>query len=197
MVFPVFEGFVRTLDFNIQYFRNSLAERKFTISPHPHKQCPRCGTALTGSENACPQCDMPLTASKLASLPTDKALCPICKIPAYEAALSNLPVLHCAECQGLGVKRESMMKLQAFGPKEIVIGGEERSYKRPPFFEPRQKPPFLICPFCKKRMKGMPLAKVNVDLCEACGALWLADPKMETFNDLLGPYKWKVSKDKK
>lgn len=108
-----------------------------------------------------------------------------------------MPAIHCAECKGLGVKRESMMKLQAYGPKELAISPEERAYKRPQFFEPRQKPPFLICPFCKKRMKAASLSKAAVDLCEACGAIWLEGDKIEAFNDLLGPYKWKVSKDKK
>jgi hypothetical protein len=97
----------------------------------------------------------------------------------------------------MGIKRENMMKIQAYGPKEIVIGLEERGYKRPQLFEPRQKPPFLICPFCKKRMKENVLAKVSVDLCEACGALWLDGSKTELLNDILGPYKWRMSKDKK
>jgi cytochrome c1 len=90
-----------------------------------------------------------------------------------------------------------MMKLQPYGPKETVLGADERLHKRPPFFEPRQKPPFLICPFCKKRMKALTFGKFPADLCEVCGALWLEEGKMPYMNDVLGPYKWKVSKEKK
>lgn len=164
---------------------------------HSHKACPRCDISLTGAEISCPQCRFVLGGTKLASAVGDKPVCPICKLPIYDAAISGLAVAHCAECKGMGIKREIMMKIQAFGPKEIMIGLEERGYKRPQFFEPRQKPPFLICPFCKKRMKENVLAKVSVDLCEACGALWLDGPKTELLNEILGPYKWRMSKDKK
>jgi Zn-finger nucleic acid-binding protein len=164
------------------------------LSLHSQKTCPRCDTPLTGEEAACPQCHRPLTGTKLASTPGDKPVCPICKLPIYEAALAGLPVLHCAECKGMGLKRESMMKLQPYGPKAVTIGAEERGYKRPQFFEPRQKPPFLICPFCKKKMKGTTLAKFSVDICEECAALWLEEGKVEFLNDIAGPYKWKVSK---
>ena len=150
-----------------------------------------------GSEVACPQCRMSLAVGKLAAMPGDKAVCPLCKIPAYDALLAELPVLHCAECKGMGLKRESMMKLQPYGVKEITIGAEERQYKRAPYFEPRLKPPFLICPSCKKRMKETTLSKMTVDLCEACGTLWLEEPKTAYLNEMLGPYKWKVSKEKK
>jgi len=140
---------------------------------------------------------MALSGFKLAAGPGTQAVCPLCKIPLYEASYAGLPVFHCAECKGMGLKREAMMKLQPFGAKEIEVGPEERGYKRAPYFEPRTKPPFLICPTCKKRMKEMPLAKMTVDLCESCGTLWLEEPKTAHLNEMLGPYKWKVSKEKK
>ncbi|MGH7739135.1 MAG: zf-TFIIB domain-containing protein [bacterium] len=161
------------------------------------KSCPRCDTSLAGGEKVCPQCRLALIGASLVGRPIEKSVCPICKIPVYEAALSEFPILHCAECKGVGVKRESMMKLQAYGPKEIKTGAEEKTYKRSAFFETRQRPPFLICPFCKKRMKSVSLSKMNVDLCESCDSIWLEDSRMEDFNDLLGPYKWKVSREKK
>jgi Zn-finger nucleic acid-binding protein len=140
---------------------------------------------------------MALVGSKLVGMPLEKAVCPICKIPAYEAGFAGQAALHCAECKGLGLKRESMMKLQPYGTKDILLGLDERQHKRPPYFEPRQKPPFLICPFCKKRMKAVTLGRFPADLCEACGSLWLEEGKLPYINDMLGPYKWKVSKEKK
>ena len=46
-------------------------------------------------------------------------------------------------------------------------------------------------------MKATTLAKMSVDLCEECGALWLEEGKVEFLNDVTGPYKWKVSNEKK
>jgi Zn-finger nucleic acid-binding protein len=140
---------------------------------------------------------MALGGSKLVGGVVEKAVCPICKISTYEATLVGLPVLHCAECKGMGIARESMMKLQPYGDKEITIGPEEKQHKRPPYFEPRTKPPFLICPFCKKRMKAVIFGKFPADLCEACDTLWLEEGKIPYLNEMLGPYKWKVSKNKK
>jgi len=167
------------------------------LNPHGHKTCPRCDSPLTGVEMVCPQCRMVLSGSKLAAGPSGPTICPICKIPLYEALFGGLPTFHCAECKGMGLKREVMMGLQPYGPKELEIGEEEKKYRRPPYFEPRQKPPFLICPICKKRMKEMSLSKMTVDLCENCNALWLEEPKAKYLNEMLGPYKWKVSKEKK
>jgi Zn-finger nucleic acid-binding protein len=124
-------------------------------------------------------------------------VCPVCKIPVYEAEMGGLTALHCAECKGLGVTRETMMKMQPYGSKEVGIGPEERAYKRTPYFEPRSRPPFLICPVCRKRMKEAPLSGTRVDLCEDCGALWIEEARMAGFNDLIAPYKWKVSKEKR
>jgi Zn-finger nucleic acid-binding protein len=128
--------------------------------------------------------------------PTPKT-CPTCKLPLYPAEITGQPLEHCAECQGLVIGRDAMMKLQPHGPKTIELSAAERDYKRPPFFEPRKKPPFLICPLCGKRMAESKLGPVAVDLCQSCQALWLDGPKTEGFNDLIGPYKWRITNDKK
>lgn len=168
------------------------------MSPHSNKTCPRCDTPLMGTETACPQCGMVFGGTKwVGGAAGEKTVCPICKIPAYEASIGDLSVLHCAECKGLGIRRESMMKLQPYGVKEVTLGPEERQHKRPPYFEPRQKLPFLICPFCRKRMKAVTLGKFPSDLCEVCGTLWLEEGKTPYLNEMLGPYKWKVSQAKK
>jgi Zn-finger nucleic acid-binding protein len=167
------------------------------LSPHPHRTCPRCDTTLMGGEPICPQCKMALSGSKLVGGSLDKVVCPICKIPTYEATFAEQTVSHCAECKGMGLKRESVMKLQPYGVKELTLGEEERRHKRPPYFEPRAKPPFLICPFCKKRMKGLSFGRFPADLCESCGSLWLEEGKLPYLNEMLGPYKWKVSQAKR
>ena len=108
----------------------------------------------------------------------------------------HLDVFHCAECEGVGIQREAMMKLQPQGKKEIQIGAEERNHKTPAFFEPRKKPPFLICPFCSKRMEAVKFGKVELDMCEKCAALWLEGPKLALLQDIIGTYKFRVSQAK-
>ncbi len=160
-------------------------------------QCPRCDRPLNGTEQVCPGCGRPVAKTGgLASIAVKAANCPVCKIPAYTATLDTQEVLHCAECEGMGIRREAMMKLQPQGKKEIQIEAEERNHKTPAFFEPRQKPPFLICPFCSKRMEAIKLGKTELDQCEKCGAIWLEEPKLEIFPDIIGPYKFRVSKSK-
>jgi hypothetical protein len=78
--------------------------------------------------------------------------------------------------------------------KAIKLGEEEGKHKTPPYFTPRQKPPFLICPLCGKRMKETKIAGVSVDLCEKCTCMWLDGPKLPKFATLLGPYKWRLTK---
>jgi Zn-finger nucleic acid-binding protein len=132
----------------------------------------------------------------LAGAPGKPVPCPICKLPLFPAQLGGQEMLHCAECKGNAFKREALMKLQPHGEKTLDTGPEARAYKRPPFFEPRKKPPFLICPFCVKRMKETKLGPANVDLCESCQSLWLDGPKLGQLNELIGPYKWRMSKAK-
>jgi hypothetical protein len=115
----------------------------------------------------------------------------------YPATVGDQALLHCAECGGTAYGRDSLMKLQPHGPKAIELSPDERSCKRPPFFEPRKKPPFLICPLCGKKMKEEKLAGGPVDLCGACNALWLDGPKIERLSELIGPYKWKIANAKK
>lgn len=163
--------------------------------PSTPKHCPRCDAALTGTESACPKCKRPLASpAGLASVPVKVVQCPVCKIPTYSSLLGEQEVSHCAECKGLGLRREAMMKLQPYGTKELQISREERDHKTPPFFEPRKKPPFLICPFCSKRMKPLKLGKTEMESCEKCDALWLEGPKLVLLNELIGPYKWRASK---
>lgn len=131
----------------------------------------------------------------LASVPAPKRTCPVCKIPLYAATLAGQPLWHCAECKGTAWPRESLMKLRPDDAKLAVEPGpEERAHKTPPFFTPRQKPPFLICPLCGKRMKEGKLAAVAVDTCEKCTCLWVDGPKSAQFPNLLGPYKWRLAK---
>jgi Zn-finger nucleic acid-binding protein len=136
-----------------------------------------------------------MTPEPLASVPKPKRICPICKITFYPATLSGQELLHCAECEGTAWPRASLMKLR---PDEarlpIQRGPEEADHKTPPYFTPRQKPPFLICPLCGKRMKEHKLGGTAVDICEKCDCLWLDGPKAAKFGDLLGPYKWKQAK---
>ena len=155
--------------------------------------CPRCDTVLSGAEKACPNCKRPLNSPSLASAPVPKKNCPVCKLPIYEAVFADQPVLHCAECKGLAASRDALMKLQPHGAKTLNIGREEREYKRPQYFEPRKKPPFLICPLCMKKMKEIKFGQLTVDLCDECSALWLEASKVEMINDLVGPYKWKMA----
>src|SRR5258708_25020133 len=144
------------------YFRKDLLfivhmYNLFMIESAP-SHCPRCDQPLNGTEKVCPSCRKPLVKTEgLASVGIKGPVCPICKIPVYPATLDSQAILHCAECEGLGVSRKAMMKLQPQGKKEVQIGPEERDHKTPAFFEPRQKPPFLICPFCGKRMEGVKL----------------------------------------
>lgn len=164
--------------------------------PVPSK-CPRCDQPLTGTEKTCPGCGRPLAKTGgLAGIPAKAVSCPICKIPVYTAGLDGLEVLHCAECGGLGIRREVMMKLQPQGKKTIEIGAEELQHKTPAFFEPRQKPPFLICPFCGKRMQGLKMGKTELDQCEKCDGIWLEGPKLEMLQELIGPYKSRMSRSK-
>jgi Zn-finger nucleic acid-binding protein len=131
----------------------------------------------------------------LASVPVKKITCPICKIAIYPATLAGHPLHHCAECEGTAWPRESLMKLRPDDAKlPIERGKEEDDHKTPPYFTPRQKPPFLICPLCSKRMKETKLGQVAVDICEKCTCMWLDGPKGPQFPNLLGPYKWKQAK---
>ena len=132
-----------------------------------------------------------MPAEPLASTPSPQRQCPICKIAFYPATLAGLELWHCAECEGTAWPRATLMKLRPDDAKLPVQRGEaERAHKTPPYFTPRQKPPFLICPLCGKRMRETKLNNVAVDLCEKCDAMWLDGPKAGQFGVVLGRYKW-------
>jgi Zn-finger nucleic acid-binding protein len=135
-----------------------------------------------------------MSETGLASAPQRKN-CPICKIEFYPATLAGRDLYHCAECEGTAWPRETLMKtLPADAAKPIELGEKEAAHKTPPYFTPRQKPPFLICPYCQKRMKEQKVGGVLVDICEKCDAVWLDGPKAARFQDLLSPYKHKMSR---
>ena len=137
---------------------------------------------------------MELKPTGLASVPQKKN-CPICKIEFYPATLEGRELFHCAECEGTAWPRETLMKtLPADAAKPMLLGEKEASHKTPPYFTARQKPPFLICPYCQKRMKEQKFGGVAVDVCEKCDALWLDGAKAKRFQDLLSPYKHKMSR---
>ncbi len=124
-----------------------------------------------------------------------KIICPICKITIYTASLATRELLLCEECKGSAWPRETMMKTtvdDAALPAQRSAEGQ--AHKTPPYFTPRQKPPFLLCPYCGKRMKEEKLAGGPVDICEKCQCLWLDGPKAGRFKEILGPYKWKMAK---
>jgi Zn-finger nucleic acid-binding protein len=160
------------------------------------KECPRCGAELKGGEDKCPSCGRPMilgTAAGQAVGPVEKPVnCPVCKLPVYKAKIAGREMLHCAECEGSAYPRDTLMKLQALEKKVIDISAEERDYRRPPFFEKRDKPPFLICPFCGKKMAEKRLGQMQADMCTECKALWLDAGKEKHINDILGAYKMSI-----
>jgi ribosomal protein L37AE/L43A len=89
------------------------------------------------------------------------------------------------------------MGLRPQGKKEIQVGPKERDHQTPLFFEPREKPPFLLCPFCVQRMETVRLGKTKVDQCEKCGSVWLEEPKLKMLQVLLRFYKYRMSGPKK
>jgi Zn-finger nucleic acid-binding protein len=154
------------------------------------RPCPRCGEQIPEGKTVCPNCKKIISETK-DSLVTRgvKAVCPVCKIPIYPARLGTYEILHCAECGSTAYKREVLMKMQALEPKQLATGDEEANHITPPYFEKRDKPPFLICPYCGKKMQGKKLGPMQVDICEECRALFLDGEKYKHINDLLGPYK--------
>jgi Zn-finger nucleic acid-binding protein len=43
-------------------------------------------------------------------------------------------------------------------------------------------------------MKEQKIGKISVDICEKCDALWLDGPKQGAFQEVLSPYKHKMSR---
>ncbi len=153
------------------------------------KHCKRCDAEMSVTEKFCPNCKQPAISDALVSAPLKPVNCPVCKIPMYAGKVAGHDVLHCAECNGIALKREVIMKLQPLDKKVFVAGDAESSHKTPPFFEKREKPPFLICPACGKKMAEKKLGPMTVDMCTECKALWLDGEKNKHLNEIIGPYK--------
>jgi Zn-finger nucleic acid-binding protein len=153
-------------------------------------QCPRCGEEVPADKSVCPNCRKILLKQQgLADAGNKLANCPICKIPIYPAKMGGYDILHCAECDGTAYKREVLMKMQATDAKKLMTGPLEDEHVTPPYFEKRDKPPFLICPFCGKKMTQKKLGDMQTDMCEECKAVFLDGEKYKHINSILGPYK--------
>ena len=155
------------------------------------RTCPSCNAIVAPNARQCPKCRQPLALSS-GGVSEKLPNCPVCKIPIYPAEMAGFEILHCAECEGTAYKRGTIMKLQPQEPKSIKIGEMERSHVTPPYFEKREKPPFLICPFCGKKMTGKKMGQMTVDLCEKCGAIFLERGKEKHINEIIGPYKMQM-----
>jgi len=165
---------------------------------HGLTKCPRCDEPLKGEEKFCPNCKHVLTSyDQPVGVGPKLTNCPVCKLPIYPGKMGSFDILHCAECGSTAYKKEVLMKMQAGDAKAITTGPLEDNYIRPPFFEKREKPPFLICPFCGKKMTSKKIGQMTVDMCEACSALFLDSGKEKHINDLLGSYKMKVLNNSK
>lgn len=155
--------------------------------------CPRCGTSVPADKSVCPNCKkILLKAQGLADAGSKLTNCPVCKIPIYPAKMGGYDILHCAECDSTAYKREVLMKMQVNDVKKISIGSQEREHVTPPYFEKRDKPPFLICPFCGKKMQAKKLGVMQADMCEECKAVFLDGEKYKHINEILGAYKISV-----
>ncbi|HRU38876.1 MAG TPA: hypothetical protein P5511_03285 [Candidatus Goldiibacteriota bacterium] len=156
-------------------------------------QCPRCGEEMPAEKSVCPNCAKILLKQKgLADAGEKLPNCPVCKIPLYHGKMAGHVIYHCAECDGTAFKREALMKMQAQDPKKLEIGAAERNHVTPPYFEKRDKPPFLICPYCGKKMLSRKFGPMQADMCEACSAIFLENEKYRHINELLGAYKMSV-----
>jgi len=158
------------------------------------KQCRFCGEFIEANAGLCPVCKQSTAADAILDL-RRLPNCPICKIPIYPAKINIHSVYHCEECEGTAISKEVMMKLQPMEPKKLIRSQLAREHIRPPYFEPRDKPPFLICPFCMKKMKETKFTNMTVDICEKCGAVWFDAGKEKHINEILGSYKLKRLKD--
>ncbi len=159
------------------------------------KQCRFCGEFIEYNAGLCPVCRQSTAPD---AIPDIRRLpdCPVCKIPIYPAKINTHSVYHCEECEGTSVSKEVMMKLQPMEPKKLIPSQLAKEHVRPPYFEPRDKPPFLICPFCRKKMLETKFTNMTVDVCEKCGAVWFDSGKEKHINEILGSYKMKRLKER-
>ena len=159
------------------------------------KPCRWCGADVPRMSMHCENCRQSLAPDAVPDL-SRLPKCPVCKIPIFPAKFNTHNALHCEECEGTAVAKETLMKLQAMEPKKLILSELRRHHVKPPYFEPRDKPPFLICPFCNKKMLDSKLGTMNLDMCEKCGAVWFDRGKEKHINDMLGPYKMKRLKSR-
>lgn len=154
------------------------------------KQCRFCGEFINDDAGLCPVCRQSTDSD---AIPDIRRLpdCPVCKIPIYPAKINTHNVYHCEECEGTAISREVMMKLQPMEPKKFTKSFLAREHVKPPYFESRNKPPFLICPFCRKKMVEKKFNGISVDVCEKCWGVWLDAGKEKHINEILGSYKIK------
>jgi Zn-finger nucleic acid-binding protein len=158
------------------------------------KQCRFCGEYIDINAGLCPVCRQSTADNAvldLRRLPD----CPVCKIPIYPAKINTHNVYHCEECGGTAISKEVMMKLQPMEPKKLIKSWLAKEHVRPPYFEPRDKPPFLICPYCRKKMIETKFTSMTVDVCEKCWAVWFDAGKEKHINAILGLYKMKRLKE--
>ena len=163
--------------------------------PRRPRKCPNCSTIVAPKERQCPRCKQHISLS-FDGVSEKLTNCPVCKIPIYPAAMAGFEILHCAECEGTAYKREMIMRIQPTDSKAIAIGEMEREHVTPPYFEPRDKPPFLICPFCGKKMQEKKMGQMSVDICGKCGAVFMERGKEKHINEITGPYKSQALKSK-
>ena len=156
-----------------------------------NKKCRHCESGIPVAALVCPVCRQNLEDGVPPDL-TRLPKCPVCKIPVYPAHLSVHSVYHCEECEGTAVSKETLMKIQPNENKNIERSQLGRNHLKPPYFEPRDKPPFLICPFCLKKMNETRLGNMKIDICEKCSALWFERGREKHIQDILGPYKMKM-----
>lgn len=160
------------------------------------KQCRFCGEFIDTYAGLCPVCRQSTANDAIVDL---RRLpdCPVCKIPIYPAKINIHNIYHCEECEGSAVSKEVMMKLQPMEPKKLIKSQLAKEHVRPPYFELRDKPPFLICPYCRKKMEETKFSAMIVDICEKCGAVWFDAGKEKYINEILGSYKMKRLKESK
>ncbi|MFP4467201.1 MAG: zf-TFIIB domain-containing protein [Candidatus Goldiibacteriota bacterium] len=152
------------------------------------KQCRHCSSFIPRAAAVCSFCRQSQDPAAAADL-SRFSKCPVCKIPIYPAHINGHFVLHCEECEGTAVPKEALMKLQAMETKRIERSPVSGEHIKPPYFEPRSKPPFLICPLCGKKMEEQKFGPLSADKCSKCGSLWLESGKEKHLNEILGPYK--------
>lgn len=153
-----------------------------------YKVCPKCAAINPKAARECVRCRQQLNLIQAASA-VIKVECPVCKIPMYPGRMAGFEVYHCAECGSTCYKKESLLRIMPQDSKVFERGDAERSHVKPPYFEKRERPPFLICPFCRKKMETKKTGPMQIDVCTECNAVFLDSGKEKYLSDMLGPYK--------